>query len=271
MSPIVGIRQGGPCAVASHGIKESPEVLGHSPPLTPELPGVVKWRISALWRGTRRPIPYMVVRPGFIYSDSCGSGRVSAIPVVGGVRYLGRTHLPAWVTDSGAGISEYELAAVLIGLRMAICLAHGRPRLLCRDNMGAPSAVGRALLRWAGPCRRRCGWRRRPLLRVFGSNTGVPPLILRTPSRMCPLTDNNGGARWHFFVRPLVCFRISWHRMARYFGPISSPILWYGVLRISATRTASLSFPLWSFRIRGWVARVVARPPLFLSGGSVLR
>ena len=90
--------------------------------------------------GTRlcppRSLPYTITRPVVVYSDACGAGRIAAIAWVDGVKFVARTHLPAWIIRDGAGIFEFELAAVLLGVCPAICFAPGRSCMICCDNIG---------------------------------------------------------------------------------------------------------------------------------------
>lgn len=115
---------------------------GRPNPLSPELADALKWRMAALVGAPPRPIPYRVVKPVLIYTEACGAGHVSAILFIDGVRRVRRSHLPEWF-ENEAGIFEYELSAVLLGMCVALCLAPGRPCFLCGDNMGARGAVVR--------------------------------------------------------------------------------------------------------------------------------
>ena len=112
--------------------------VGRARPLTPELTDALQWWLAALESAPARPIPFSVVRPVLLYTDACGSGRVAAILIIDGVKRISRTHVPPRLADSEAGIFEYELIAVLLGLCVALFFAPGRPCLIFCDNMGYP-------------------------------------------------------------------------------------------------------------------------------------
>lgn len=62
--------------------------------------------------------------PMVIYTDACGDGQIGGMIVHRGVQYFSHSHLPGWL-DACAGIYEFELAAALACICIAIELAHG--------------------------------------------------------------------------------------------------------------------------------------------------
>ena len=136
--------------------------LGRSRPLTEDLSDTLSWWITAIENAPPRSIPYRMAKPSVCYSDACGAGHIAVTIFVDGTRYTPRTHLPAWFMMDGAGIFEAELAAVALGMFLAMIVAPGRPILLCCDNMGASGSVtrgscatpiGRAFLSSLARCR----------------------------------------------------------------------------------------------------------------------
>ena len=110
---------------------------GRSHPLSPELSDALQWWESALTNAPPRSVPHRVLKPVLVYTDACGAGHIASIVIVDGTRHDTRTHLPERFAKSGAGIFEYELAAALLGLRLVVLLAPGRPCLRCCDNNGS--------------------------------------------------------------------------------------------------------------------------------------
>ena len=108
---------------------------GRSHPLSEDLAEALRWWLSALECAKPRTIPYKIVKPALVYTDACGAGHVSAIVLVDGVKHVSRTHLPTWFIRSGAGIFEFELAAVLLGVCLVAAVTGDRPALVCCDNM----------------------------------------------------------------------------------------------------------------------------------------
>ena len=139
-----------------------------------------------------RSIPYKMIKPVWIYLDACGSGNIGEILVADGVRRVTRTHLPDWPIRPGACIYEFALAGVLLGMFLAICLAWGRPSLVCCGDMGARGAVGRGARATAfGRTLSSALWRPSATRGVsiwieYVRYTLNPP---DPPSRMCPITD----------------------------------------------------------------------------------
>ena len=97
-----------------------------SPPPTPELSDALMWRLAALVGSPPRPVPYKMAKPVLIYTDACGAGNVAATVFADGVRRVYRSHLRDRFMAEDV-IFGYELAALLLGLRMDLCMAPGRP------------------------------------------------------------------------------------------------------------------------------------------------
>ena len=128
---------------------------GHRSPLTVELRETIDWWASWLPIATPRTVLLRPPPPVVVYTDAEGSGHIAAVLFDGAQKpvFSPHTHAPAWMLGQSAeaGIFEFELLAICIGVMLALTAFPNRPILLCADNLGARGAVVR------GTCRTRVG------------------------------------------------------------------------------------------------------------------
>ena len=129
--------------------------LGPKFPLTVELRETITWWADLLPRANPRAVKLRPPPPVVVYTDAEGSGHVAAalFDTDQTARMVSHTHAPKWMRHQavGAGIFEYELLAVCLGVMWALTHFPGRPILLCADNLGARGAIIR------GTCKTRLG------------------------------------------------------------------------------------------------------------------
>ena len=124
-------------------------------PLSPALVETIQLWVSTLPATKPRTVSLTPPVPVVIYTDAQGAGHCAAVLFDQTPRpsMLRHTHCPPWLLDPavGAGIFEFELLAVLLGVCLAMAHFPGRPLLVCCDNEGANAAVIR------GSCRTEVG------------------------------------------------------------------------------------------------------------------
>ena len=169
------------------------EFQGRLRPLTPDLAGALKWRLAATEHAPPRSRPYIIRKPVLIYDDACGLGEIADVLIADCVRHLARTRLREWVFRPRAGIFEFELPAVALGLFHVVRLEPGRsPPARC-DNMDARGVVIR--VSYDNPAGRALSsvlWRGAPNCSadVWAEYVRATLNSPDRPSRMCPSTTS---------------------------------------------------------------------------------
>ena len=165
-------------------------------PLSSELRETVARWAEWLPVSAPRSVNLVAKKPVVIYTDAEGTGHCAAVVFDGTKKAscVTHIHLPQWMLkdDSDTGIFEFELAAICLGVCIAVDRFPGRPILICADNQGARGAVIR------GTCRTHVGRLLSSFLWRTAANTSSMLWIefLRSglnvadaPSRFC--TGNN--------------------------------------------------------------------------------
>ena len=158
-------------------------------PLDRPLREALNWWACALAHARPRRVNLRIAHPVLVYSDACGVGHIAAVVVIGGAHRTFQTHLPPWFVDMKVGISEFELAAVLLGLLIAAGWAPGSPIFFCCDNTGVDAAVVRGSCSTdVGRALTACFW---SAAACAGPNVWIEYVesasnVADSPSRMCP-------------------------------------------------------------------------------------
>ena len=119
--------------------------MDHGSPISTELRANYEWRGDWLPNAIPRPIDLHAKIPIVLYADAEGSGHGAAGVSDGSqsASCVTHTHLPQWIRGPNldTAIFEFDLAAISLGVYIAVDLFPGRPILIGADNQGAWGAA----------------------------------------------------------------------------------------------------------------------------------